>query len=274
MTRSNMRASLLLVAVAAIVASLVLPGCYLSRRLGDDGPGGGTDRDGGTDLEDGGDGGRRPIPDSPEAVRATCDEGPILVDEQVVDFPAIQVGCPWGNFGNVFPVNLRATARRSQIQPLSLPGGAVICGFSLDFLPEEGADQPFLQYDDNFVLLFGDVVLAASDRSMVERLDRVGDLPIWDWNRVVDERMRFGDAVPFCLGEDEGLAPICEIPQTETRGPIRFRFADELVDQLSFRAIERGDFQFEFVAIGDDNPEIDCAHEAFSFRVDTRYTPL
>jgi len=261
-----------LVVAFAVAALAMLPACYRTHRLGDGGGIGGPD--GGTPEGElpGQDAGPRPPPESPDDVRATCEDGPVSRRTFTVSFDEQMFSCPWNNPPNSSPTEGRATARQIQTQRLELPAGAVLCDLSLDFLGDDDDPDPVLRYDDNFALLFGDVVLAASDRSMVERLDRRGALVLWDWRRIVDQRMATRGGIPWCLGEDDGLSS-CQIPPTEIPGPIRLRFDEALIDELSFRAFDRDDFRFRFVTIGDNDPVIDCGHEAFSFEAETTFVP-
>ncbi len=70
----------------------------------------------------------------------------------------------------------------------------------------------------------------------------------------------------YCLGDGE-----CDIPDTETAGPISLNYDEETVSELSYRAITDNRYEFAFVATGDDNEESDCMHDEFSFSIEIPY---
>jgi hypothetical protein len=40
---------------------------------------------------------------------------------------------------------------------------------------------------------------------------------------------------------------------------------------FSLRAVESGCFDFSFITMGDNDPDLDCSHEYFAFTVDIPY---
>jgi hypothetical protein len=195
----------------------------------------------------------RELPD----VEPTCATGPFDVVRHEVRFDARMPACPWGAGDNLRLEQAIAAARIEQVEELESHSGARLCSLGLDFGP--GGTR--FRYDDNFFLIFGDVVLAASDRGLVTRLPRDGDLRLWRWADVAGAPMAVTDNEPYCLGADEGRAR-CEIPGTEEAGIARMEFDSDLVEELVARS---GPATITFVTVGDNDPELDCAHDAFSF---------
>jgi len=183
-----------------------------------------------------------------------------------VDFPASPPGCRWGQSGNLEMQQAVVTARSERFIELELPDGVVICDMSLNFQVDPQV-VPTMEYDDNMFFLYNRVVLAASYAPMVDRFSRVRDLPIFDWMELRGMEFGFDPSTPtYCLGEAEGRSR-CDIPPPETSGPLVMDFDDDLIDELSFRAIELNAAEFGFVVIGDNDPQVDCSHDAFSFDV-------
>ena len=172
--------------------------------------------------------------------------------------------CSFGAFDNLPEENAVFTARIEDRTELELPEGAVICGLEFDFEGIDGGQAQDMEYDDNFLFLFGDVVLASSYAPLMDLLpeDDVG-LPTWDWASVVGSTLEFGDIPTWCLGEDDGDST-CNIPPPETPGTLEMDFGGDLVDRLSFHAHDSERYDFTFVATG-DNDDTDCSHSAFEF---------
>lgn len=157
------------------------------------------------------------------------------------------------------------TARIEQWGALEIPEGGVICDLGFDFDAVDPSLQQDIEYDDNFLLTFNDVVLATSYGPIIEEFELEDGLPIYEWSRMQGEDLSFTDIPTWCLGEEEGDST-CTIPPPETTGTIALSFAGELVDRLSLRAVEERSYQFGFITTG-DNDDTDCIHEEFSFTV-------
>jgi len=216
-----------------------------------------------------------PLPKSQTIVEACADARETLrVD---VTFPAREPGCAWGEGGNREPEQGLVTARAEDEAPLDLPDDVVICDLGFDFGVDAGTDDddddddPVIRYDDNFLLTFGDVVLAASYAPMVETFITESVLRLYDWDRLVGFPFGFEDAGTYCLGAEEGLSS-CSVPPPETPGPLALDFGEPVVAALAERAYTRADYTFGFITIGDNDADVDCAHSAFTFEVDVAYT--
>lgn len=203
---------------------------------------------------------------TPEGIGEFCDQVQPEVRTLRVDFEASPPGCPWEEDDNLPMRQAHVTARVEQYVELDLPEGVVVCDMSLNFTPDPSV-TPTMEYDDNMFFLYNRVVLAASYAPMVDRFTQRRGLPIYNWTQLAGMEFGFDPTTPtFCLGEAEGRAS-CEIPPPETMGAMRLQFDDDLVDELSFRALELGTEEFGFVVIGDNDPRDDCRHESFSFDV-------
>ena len=199
-------------------------------------------------------------------LRDLCDENADLIEYQTirVEFPATQGECAWGEDGNLEANNGYLTARVEQTKSLDLSTDVVVCDMELSFAGEVGLEQDIV-YDDNFLFLFNGVVLASSYKPWVDLLPTQGNLRLYDWDTIAGAENLFDSSIPtYCLGEEAGLAE-CEIPPPETTGPIVLSFDASLTSQLAFTAIENDQYDFTFIATGDNDPDTDCAHETFFF---------
>jgi len=197
--------------------------------------------------------------DSVEALRAACDEHEVETLELDVFFPAVH-GCEWGVGDNWDATSGVVAARSEQVAELEIPAGGVVCGLDFEFAGVDPGFEQVMEYDDHFLLNFNEVVLAASYGAMVDRFEASDGLASYDWTDLQGFPIELHEDVPdYCVGEDDGLSE-CTIPPSETPGAIALSFQGDLVDRLSFRALEAGEYTFGFVATGDDN-DTDCSHE-------------
>ncbi|MCP4808724.1 MAG: hypothetical protein GY913_16265 [Proteobacteria bacterium] len=173
--------------------------------------------------------------------------------------------CTFGAFGNQDEENGVFTARIESQASLDLPEGAVICDLQFDFDGIDGGQAQDMEYDDNFLLVFGGAVLATSYAPLIASFDEVDDLPIYDWEDIVGHEMQFSDIDTWCLGEEEGDST-CEIPPPETDGTLSLDFGGDLVDSLAYQSLQSDNTDFLFVATG-DNDSTDCSHKDFEFMV-------
>jgi hypothetical protein len=182
-----------------------------------------------------------------------------------VVFEASNSGCEWAGDGNLPAEDERWSARREQTQTLDLPESAIICDLEFNFEGLDGGEAQDMEYDDNFLFLFNGVVLATSYGPLIDWLDHDGDLPIWDWGKVVGRDLEFDDIPTWCLG-DETEDSNCTIPEPETEGTLQLAFAGDLIDQLAFKALETEAYTFTMVGTG-DNDDTDCSYSAFEFEL-------
>lgn len=211
---------------------------------------------------------------SAEDVERACEENDPISVRLEVEFPATEPGCPWGEGDNLDSAQGVITARIEQTVTLDLPEDAIVCDIAFDFLGPSGGVGTPMEYDDNFWFTFNDVVLAGSYGPMVDEFGTEDGLPVYSWADIAGYAFEFDDAVPtFCLGEEDSLA-ICNIPPPETDGIMSLQFAESLVNTLSFTAVESGRYDFGFVTMGDNDADLDCAHETFTFAVDVPYVRL
>ena len=187
-----------------------------------------------------------------------------------VTFPAPTSGCDFGEDGNLEAQQGLVAARLEQFAELELPEDAVICDVAFDFAGINGGQGTPMEYDDQFLFMFNGTVIAASDADMVSMLDNDDSIyHSYDWDALVGTEMQYSGITTYCLGEDEGLAS-CDIPPPETSGVMSLSFEPEVINELSFRAIEAGAYAFSFVTVG-DNDSSDCSHEDFEFEVEIPY---
>ena len=204
-------------------------------------------------------------------VADACEEGEPETLTLTVSFPAPAPGCDWGEPGNLEPEQAVVTARREEVQSLELPEDAVICDVVFDFEGISGGTGTPMEYDDHFLFTFNDVVLAANYGPMVEEFSvDDGLFYTYDWGALRGYPFEFDDSIPsFCIGEDAGLST-CTIPPPETDGTLALQFEPDIVNELSFRAVSEGRYDFAFITLG-DNDDTDCSHADFEFTVEVPY---
>lgn len=189
-----------------------------------------------------------------------------------VRFPATDGPCPFGEGDNDWQDQGQVTARIEAEVPLPLPEGAVLCGLELDFAGGEGWEGSPMRYDDAFMLSFSGAVLVSSDVELVDRLPVDGVLPLYDWQALRGAPLAYERLVPWCVGEAEGLSD-CAVPPPEDGGLLSLGFAQALVNELSYQALDRGPLRFGMVTLG-DNDDSDCSHDELAFEVRTRWMTL
>ncbi|MED5374497.1 MAG: hypothetical protein VX899_26005 [Myxococcota bacterium] len=171
-------------------------------------------------------------------------------------------GCAWGEDGNGDRTQGVISARREDYQSMELPEGGVACDLQFDFYGLNPDLEQEITYDDHFMLTFNDVILASSSIEMMEDLEQSEEgWYVYDWEQIRGTTLEM-QAETYCLGSDSD----CEVPATETPGPIRLSFSGELVQQLGYLGVEQGRYDFGFITFG-DNDDSDCYHEAFTFKV-------
>jgi hypothetical protein len=207
-----------------------------------------------------------------EDVRDACEEraDQIVTETYRIEFPAIAGGCAWGQDGNLEPEQGYLTARVEQIETLPLDD-VVICDMAFDFAGEAGLEQDII-YDDNFFFVFNGVVLASSYRPWVEALPADDIFHQYDWDSIAGMENLFEGVPTYCVGDHSDLAE-CDIPPPETQGPISLSFDLSITSELSFRAVDEDRAEFGFIATGDNDPDIDCAHQTFFFDVSVPQLP-
>lgn len=187
-----------------------------------------------------------------------------------VSFERLAPACPWGLGDNLLPAQERATARSEQTFEFASPtAGGELCALRFDFT--RGGEAAELRYDDNFFLILNGVVLAASDRDLVARLPREGELVLWQWIRVAGSLMNVTSVDPYCLGEEAGIGS-CLVPDTDSLGAFRLDLPLERFPELIARA-EGADVTLRFVTVGDNDPDTDCSHGGVSFELSYAFVP-
>ncbi len=193
------------------------------------------------------------------------------IDRRVeVSFERLLPDCPWGEDDNLLPAQERATARIEQSFDFASPSaGGSLCALRFDFT--RGGEAVELRYDDNFFLVMDGVVLAASDRDLVARLPREGDLVLWQWSAIAGATMNVTSVRPYCLGEEAGIGS-CLVPETDSLGAFRLNLPLERFPELLARA-EGADVRIQFITVGDNDPERDCSHGGVSFELNYVFVP-
>ena len=223
----------------------------------------GTEEDGGS---------RRCVPTTVEGLNTLCDlrgASPALFE--VIRFADNPPGCPWGEGDNLTETQLEVTAR-VELRVSTEITADVGCFMDLDFTNSRGLVDDVV-YDDGFFLLFGDVVVASSHSSLVERLAESGRFSrLWDWSRVAGEVIPFTNVSPYCIGVAEGFGT-CTVTEPDTAGPITIDPDIEVQRELLFRARETGNGDFTFITFSDNDADSDCRSDEYLFTVDFGVLP-
>lgn len=183
----------------------------------------------------------------------TCEADAVL---RTFTFSAPEtVGCAWGVGENLGPVNELNQARTVEHWEVPLPAGSTLC--SVNLTSEEDA----LFFDDHITLTLDDAVLVGGGSGYaMDLLPVVDGIPRWDWSRVRGTPFAARDTPYTCLG---GAEP-CVVPATEQPGPLELSFDDAVLQDLLDPEVAHELWLYTF---GDDN-DTDCAHSAFTLRVD------
>lgn len=200
-----------------------------------------------------------------------CDDhaDDVLEDAVEVVFEATTGQCPWGQDDNLEMLDTYLTARVEQTETLDLDDQVLLCDMDFDMTGLVPGEVQLMIYDDYFFFTFDDIVLASSHAPAVAEMDTDGGMPVYDWASIAGAPFPVGDA-HFCLGEETGDA-LCEIPNTQTEGPISLRFGRDVTNELSARALAEERFEYGFVTTGDNDPATDCQHAKFGFTVHVEY---
>ena len=202
-----------------------------------------------------------------------CASGQTKSFEQRIRFPKPTVNCAWGTDANLAfdrGNQLIITARREEPIALELSSTARLCDMSYDFPVQT------MRYDDEIMLLFNNVVLAAS-----QNYDKVGELEAkdgflrYDWSKLVGDVYPIRTRPNYFIDSD---CVDCTIPPTETVGSMKLTVKPETVRKLSVNtgmipgsALDSTKHQFTFVTTGDNDASLDCMHADFEFTVKANY---
>ena len=180
-------------------------------------------------------------------------------------FEAVEPGCDWSVDGNLRPEDGYLTARSEQHLSIDLSSYQDICEIWFDFDPDR-KDQSMV-YDDELFFTLNDIVLLASDKTQTQRLTTDGLFHFFDWDVLAGTPINFATSVPpYCVGEEAGWAT-CDLPAAHLNGQIELEMNDYLTNEISDYAINHGALDFALITVGDNDPEDDCSHTAFTFEV-------
>lgn len=180
-----------------------------------------------------------------------------FADTFVFSYPE-RSDCPWGTGDNQWQINEVNTARVEETQWIGLPADTSLCGLRIRSTTED------LEFDDHVTLVIGDIVLVGGGSGYpIERLPVVDGLYRYDWGALVGTPFADRNAPYWCFGGD---ATACEVPATETLGPVRIDLAGAPMDALAAALSGATDIPLVLVTFGDDDAD-DCAHTALTLEV-------
>jgi hypothetical protein len=213
---------------------------------------------------------------SNQDVARICSETPAhqkLVFEQILHFPERQE-CSFGENGNGPIQNGEQRAREAQLQKVSLPDNGIICDLTRfrsikKPLPDQDDfdTDAEIHYDDFLFLTLNDFVLMGSNSVIVDKFDKKGDMPIWDWTKVYGSSFE-GENSSFCLGDGS-----CQIPGHDKKGPINLELDAVATHQLSAELTNLTEAHFSVIATGDNDPG-DCFHTDITIDMSLNYIVL
>ena len=218
-----------------------------------------------------GEGGTDPPVETAEDIADLCAESDPIEVTLTVTFPATEPGCDWGVDGNLEMENGVITARVEQVESIPLPDEVVVCDMVFNFDGVSGGEGTPMYYDDKFLFAFNDIVLSASYAPMIDELEHDDILATYDWAALRGYPIEFDDSIPtYCVGEATGQAD-CTIPPPETNGVMALAFDPSIDNRLALIAIQEQRFDFNFITMGDNDPDRDCYHDEFAFTVTVPY---
>ncbi len=197
-----------------------------------------------------------------DVIADACDRLPIQRAVVNIQFPKPDLTCEWEANGNLAPLNNFFQARIEQPRTMGLPRGAVICDAQFTF-----SQQDFL-YDDHFLLLFNDTVIASSyDFSYRLEKGNFGLLK-YDWGRMAGMDWLKNKEQIFCPDIPGGQS-MCSFPGHDQQGVIDLNYEPSFIQAIMSQGVP-SNHSFTMVSIG-DNDEEDCEHSDVEFDVSVNY---
>lgn len=181
--------------------------------------------------------------------------------------------CEFGVGDNLSAKEGRMRARYEQSRSLIVPSNAIICDVEMSTQLQK------FRYDDVFILTFNDRILATNNKTVLqqritpESLIEMSDsskIPLYkyDWLKLRDGQFE-NRSDDYCLGMAQNKS-YCTWPVTERSGNIKFEFDPELLVNLGIKAAASNS-RFGFIVTGDNDLNIDCAHETLEFSMEVKY---
>ncbi|MEO0335931.1 MAG: hypothetical protein AAF202_06045, partial [Pseudomonadota bacterium] len=166
----------------------------------------------------------------------------------------------------------------------------VLCDMSLQM------DKQKLKYDDMFYMSFNGQVIASNANYVIKGqttqvAGRITEHPgltassivvaeqvmvptySYDWTKIRggyfdNDWLETFDS-NYCLGQEQGLAS-CSWPETEETGDFEFSYDPTVLKALGSLS-SSGIHTFKFAITGDNDVNVDCFHEEFTFDVEVKY---
>lgn len=203
-----------------------------------------------------------PQPVPIEDIVRNCQTRPVETQVVQLSFPKPNQTCAWNQDGNLSKRNDYFQARIEQTQYLNLPEGSLICDATFAF-----EQQDFL-YDDHFMLLFNDNVIAAS-YDWSEQFEQTSfGLLKYDWNRMAGMSWNTSKETIFCPNIPETMSS-CQFPGHDQQGIINLAYSDTFIQALMAGGVPQN-HHFKMVSIG-DNDNYDCEHAEVNFAVTVKF---
>ncbi|MCB9062622.1 MAG: hypothetical protein H6622_13950 [Halobacteriovoraceae bacterium] len=208
------------------------------------------------------------------------------VNSKVIEanFGANYSSCPWNTADNGDRINAKITARVERNVVFELPPNIAICDISFT------SPQSSMNYDDDFLLLLDNAVVATNNWMVSEGYDEFGtkkmifdkhphfDYYIYDWSKLIytpAKQPSVGNVIHeagYCLGRNIGSN--CRWPKTENDGVIQVSIASEKIKEIMLENLKNSAHSLSFVVTGDDDINTDCSSSQVKFNLDIKYINL
>ena len=198
---------------------------------------------------------------------ARADASLLKVKKTSLTYPE-RKDCSWNKNENLGPKNGFVQAYETSSNFVTIPKGAVICGFEIKSSMDQVTKQAQnIHYDDFLFLLLDDNVIFSSNSSVSNFLSSktAGGAKQFDFTKVRGKQLVSFESGAYCL---EGAT--CVIPGHDKRGPIDLSLASEASSQIALSSLGKDKIDINFVAIGDNDPE-DCFHSDIALDVTLEY---
>ena len=183
-----------------------------------------------------------------------CDSGQTILQEIV--FEPIR-NCPYNAEGNSSPATHKFQARFEQQQDISLPDGGTFCSFSFQ------SKETNFKYDDAVSLVVNDRLMMGTHGIENYLQKDENSLPIWDWEKVVDQKWDGPYALTYCHGD-------CQLARSDRRMPVELKLTTSQGALLQEEIESKGKIDFKVVISG-DNESDDCQHSGLTLQTLVKY---
>jgi len=194
-------------------------------------------------------------------VKQTC-ERPVqlLIRTVKINFPE-RMGCRFGQAPNQVRQDAFVQAHEISRGDLELPENAEICEITLE------APNAKLHYDDFIVLALNNQVIFASNKMLVEKLEKnASGVYTWDFTKVVGSPIALFEDGPFCIAPTDR----CRLPAHDKEGDVYLKTTYIEIASITKDFTGKSVVPVSLIATG-DNDDQDCFHSLLTLDVTMRF---